>query len=422
MPNTDNNLIVNFFSDLEQTSILLQMAVLAASFTLTWAIRRLLLARLPGRSEASRRKGALWVVAPLISLLFVLAGKAALRHFAHSVYLLDITIALLIALALIRLTLHSLHQVFSPSRWLSSCGHVAAAAIWLGFALHLTGLLPALLASVDDIGFAVGKQRISLLSVLSGILAVLVTMLLALWLSRTLEHRVMAAEKLSMNLRVVLTKLIRAALLVIGVLIALPLAGIDITVLSVFGGALGVGIGLGLQKIASNYVSGFVILLDRAIRLGDTLTVGGNSGKVTRISTRYLVLEASDGTEAIIPNETLISSTVINQSYTNRQARMSIPLQIGYRSDPERALEIMRQAAANQPRVLADPAPESFMKSFGANGIELELAFWINDPENGKLGLSSDINREIWREFQKAGIELPFPHREIRIVGAETKG
>jgi small-conductance mechanosensitive channel len=244
-------------------------------------------------------------------------------------------------------------------------------------------------------------------------------MIVVMWLGKTLEHRVMATENLDMNLRVVLSKLIRACLVVVGILIALPLAGIDITVLSVFGGALGVGIGFGLQKIASNYVSGFIILLDRSIHPGDILTVDGRFGKVSQLTTRYLVLQNNDGTEAIIPNEILITSTVINHSFTSRQIRISISVQISYQSDLDRAMEIMKQAAANQSRVLADPETQVYLKSFSENGIDLEMGIWIDDPEEGQLNLRSDINMEIWRKFQASGIEIPYPQRDIRIISGQ---
>ena len=179
------------------------------------------------------------------------------------------------------------------------------------------------------------------------------------------------------------------------------------------------GIGFGLQKIASNYVSGFIILLDRSIHPGDILTVDSRFGKVTQLTARYLVLQNNDGTEAIIPNETLITSTVINHSYTNRQLRIGIPVQISYQSDLDRAMEIMKQAAANQTRVLADPETKVYLKSFSDNGIDLEMGIWIDDPEEGQLNLCSDINMEIWRKFQASGIEIPYPQRDIRIISGQ---
>ncbi|MDR2195971.1 MAG: mechanosensitive ion channel [Gallionellaceae bacterium] len=412
-----HNLIANLLSDLEQTAILLQSVLLAISLALSWGAVRLLRSHLPPREGSKNWTGLTWCAFPLIALLLVMIGKAVLED-SHSTHLLDIAIPLLTAMTLLRLTLYALRQVFAPSRWLEILARSVAAVVWIAFALHLTGLLPRLINALDDIGFHAGKQYISLLAVLTGILSVLVTMLLALWASRALEHKVMAAQSLDPSLRIVMSKLIRTALIVLGVLIALPLAGIDITVLSVFGGALGVGIGLGLQKIASNYVSGFIILLDHSIRPGDLLTVDGRFGKVTQMTSRYLVLKSSDGTEAIIPNETLVSSTVINHSYSDPQVKVAIPVQIGYQSNVDQAMAILLRAATNQPRVLADPAPETFLKSFDADGITLELGFWINDPEAGQLGLTSAIRREIWQEFQQAGIEIPFPQRDVRIINS----
>lgn len=417
MPHVPPNLLAEFLSDLEQTAILWQLAVLAFSLALAWSFSHLLRGRIP-KSEGALKVGlggVSRVAFPLTALLLVVIGKTVLKNW-HSVNLLNITVSLLIALALVRLAVYILRHVFAPSGWLHSSERFIAMAIWFGLALHLTGFLPEILNAMDDLSFHVGRQKISLLMILSGILSVIVTLLVAMWLGSALENRIMVTEKLNMNLRVVLAKLIRAALIVFGVLIALPIAGIDITVLSVFGGALGVGIGFGLQKIASNYVSGFIILLDRSIHPGDVLTVDNRFGTVSQLTTRYLVLRSSDGTEAIIPNDTLITSTVINHSYSDRQMRLFIPVQVGYQSDLDQAMNIMRQAAENHPRVLKDPEPKTFLKAFGDNGIELELAVWIIDPEEGQLNLRSELNLEIWRRFRAAGIEIPFPQRDVRIV------
>ncbi|MCX7195045.1 MAG: mechanosensitive ion channel [Proteobacteria bacterium] len=420
MSSSTCNLLIDFLSDLEQTAILWQIALLALSLLLAWGINHLLLGRLSKSEWVSKvgLGGVSRVAFPLIALSLVLIGRAILKDW-HSINILNIVVPLLFALMLIRLVVYIIRQVFVSSSWLQSSEQFIAMTIWVGFALYLTGYLPEILNAMDHLDFHIGKQRISLLLILSGILSILVTMLVVMWLGKTLEHRVMSTENLDMNLRVVLSKLIRACLVVLGILVALPLAGIDITALSVFGGALGVGMGFGLQKIASNYVSGFIILLDRSIHPGDVLTVDGRFGKVTQLTTRYLVLQNNDGTEAIIPNEILITSTVINHSYTNRQLRIAIPVQISYQSDLDRAMEIMKQAAANQTRVLADPETKVYLKSFSDNGIDLEMGIWIDDPEEGQLNLCSDINMEIWRKFQELGIEIPYPKRDIRIISGQ---
>jgi small-conductance mechanosensitive channel len=414
---TTSNLLADFISDMEQTSIMWQVAVLSFSLLIAWGIHQMILVRIPKtQGMAKIGFGSLSRVSfPLITLLLVLLGRVALKKY-FSVNLLNIVVPLLFAMMLIRIFVYALRQVFNSSNWLRSSERLIATSIWLGFATYLTGLLPDILDALNNLSFNIGQQRISILNILNGILSIFITMLMAMWIGRTAKEKVMSSEHMDMNFRVVLSKLLQSALVIIGILIALPLAGIDITVLSVFGGALGIGIGFGLQKIASNYVSGFIILLDRSIHPGDVLTVDGRFGKVSQLTTRYMVLLSNDGTEAIIPNETLVSSTVVNHSYSNRQIRIGIPIQISYQSDVQRAMEIIKQAAVIQPRVLADPETKVYLKSFGDNGIDLELSTWINDPEEGQLNLRSDINMEIWRQFQQAGIEIPFPQRDVRII------
>jgi small-conductance mechanosensitive channel len=202
----------------------------------------------------------------------------------------------------------------------------------------------------------------------------------------------------------------------------LPIVGIDITVLSVFGGALGVGIGFGLQKVAANYVSGYTILLDRTVSPGDLVTVDHFYGEVTKLTSRCIIVRGPDGTEAIVPNETVITSTVINHSYSNRRVLMRIPVQISYSSNLETALKLMLEAAYSHSRVLRDPAPTALLTGFGDNGINLELLAWIEDPERGKLNFNSDLNLALYKSFSANGIEIPFPQRDIRIVGGLNSG
>jgi small-conductance mechanosensitive channel len=209
-------------------------------------------------------------------------------------------------------------------------------------------------------------------------------------------------------------------LIVLAVLIGLPMVGIDLTTLSVFGGALGVGLGFGLQKIAANYISGFIILLDRSIRIGDLIAVGQERGQVSRITTRYTVLKGQTGIEAIVPNEVLVGSVVQNESFSDTRVRISLPVQVAYGTDLDQAMTILVEAAA-QPRVLAEPAPRAFVMAFADSGINLELAFWVEDPEAGTQQLRSDINLAIWRGFQMAGIAIPFPQREVRIIDGKQE-
>jgi small-conductance mechanosensitive channel len=288
--------------------------------------------------------------------------------------------------------------------------------VWSVVALHITGLLPEIAESLDAIHFAVGKQKLSLWMILQGTVAVLATLLAALWLGGLAEQRLMAAAGLDGNLKLVFARLARAGLVLLAVLVSLPLVGIDLTALSVFGGALGVGIGFGLQKIAASYVSGFVLLLDRSIRLGNMITVDKYAGEVTRITTRYTVLRAPTGVEAIVPNEVLVGSVVMNETYTNSRVRHALALQVAYGTDLERAMALLVEAAQAQSRVLAEPAPQAFVVRFADSGIDLELGFWIDDPEAGVLGIKSDINLAIWQAFRREGIAIPYPQREVRLL------
>jgi small-conductance mechanosensitive channel len=236
-----------------------------------------------------------------------------------------------------------------------------------------------------------------------------------LWVSRVVEKRLMHISEIDLSLRIVFTKLIRSIMLIAAVLVALPVVGIDLTVLSVFGGALGVGLGFGLQKIASNYISGFIILLDRSIRIGDRLVVDNKAGYVSKITARYVVLKGLDGSEALVPNDTLIANAVINQSYTDKAIWISLPVQVDYGSNLDHVLEILKEAAVH-PRLMPDTEPTPFVTAFAESGINIEVGVWVSDPENGMLALRSDINLAIWRKFKQHGISIPFPQREVRVV------
>lgn len=407
-------------ADFQDVRILWQLAAIALAVGIAWWLDRSLRPRLSG-SEGAWKLGAgglRRVIFPFSALLVVLALRYALKG-RVPVHLLDLAVPLLVAMAAIRLVVYMLRQVFASGSMLASAERTIAWGVWLTVALYVTGLGMEVGDFLDEISFHIGKQRISLLVILHGLLTVAVTLLVTMWLGSALERRVMGVQALDMSLRVVLTKILRAGVIVVGVLIALPLVGIDLTVLSVFGGALGVGLGLGLQKIASNYVSGFIILLDRSVRIGDNITVDNRVGQVTEITTRYVVLRGPDGTEALIPNDTLVTSTVINQSYTDRKLRLAIPVQVSYRSDLEQAMAIMVAAAKKQPRVLSDPEPTVALREFADSGINLELGVWIADPEEGRLNLVSTINLEIWREFRRQGVEIPYPQREVRILGSQ---
>jgi small-conductance mechanosensitive channel len=334
---------------------------------------------------------------------------------SEQVHLLRLALLLLGAMAAIRLFVYVLRRSLPRAAWIGTFEVAIAITIWIVVALYVTGLLDDLIDYLDAVRFPLGKPPLTLWDILAGVVSVILTVLAALWAGSVLEARLMGAKSLAPNSRVVLARLIKALLTLLAVLIALSFVGIDLTVLSVFGGALGVGLGLGLQKIASNYVSGFIILLDRSLSIGNMITVDKFYGAVSQINARYTVIKALDGTETIVPNEMLVSSPVINHSYSNTTVLVKVTLSIAYDADVDRALQILVEAAAAQPRVLDDPAPSSFITGFGADGIDLQIGFWIRDPEAGSLPIRSDIARRVLKRFQEEGIEIPFPQRDVRI-------
>src|SRR5471030_2614158 len=252
--------------------------------------------------------------------------------------------------------------------------------VWLAFVIYIAGLWDDIFAYLDSTVVPLGKYKVSIASILQAVVSVAVLLVMALWAGTALEERLMQMQGLHSNLRVVLARMGRAILIVVALLVSLSLVGVDLTVLSVFGGALGVGLGLGLQKIASNYLSGFIILLDRSIRLGDMITADGQYGEVTKITTRYVVVRSLTGVEAIIPKDMLVTTTVLNHSYSDRSVRLVVRVQVSYRTDMAEVLRILVDVARGHSRVLQEPEPTAQILQLADSGVDLELGFWIKDP------------------------------------------
>ena len=410
-------LLLDLWGDLQQAEVLWQIGVLAGCLALGWLAGHLARSRQVVDGTVAwqiGQRGLKRLAFPLTALMLVLLARPVLAQW-HHVNLLSLAVPLLASLAVVRAAFFALRHSFSGP-WLAGFERGFAFFVWGVVALYITGLLPDLIALFENIQFTVGKQSLNLWLILQGVATVLGMLLVALWIGGAVEARLMAVPGLDSNLRAVFSRLARAALILLAVLIGLPLVGIDLTTLSVFGGALGVGLGLGLQRIAANYVSGFIILLDRSIRIGDLISVGQERGVVTRITTRYTVLKGQTGVEAIVPNDVLVGSVVQNESFTDTRVRISLPVQVAYGTKLPRAMAIMIEAAKGQARVLADPPPKAFVMDFADSGINLELGFWLADPQEGVQQLRSDINLAIWQAFQSAGVEIPFPQREVRLL------
>ncbi|PPC79594.1 MAG: mechanosensitive ion channel protein MscS [Methylotenera sp.] len=397
-----------------------QIGVIVMAFLVAWMINGAI------RAYVMRHAPEDWKIGigtfnrllfPLSMLSIVLLSKWILGHWQHTT-MLHLASNLLLAMAAVRLVVYAMRYIIAPGGVLKTIEHTLSTLIWLVLALHLSGILPEMLETLESITFKIGKNPVNLLLLLQGLLTILITVFVAMWLSRVAENKLMVVEQLNVNTRVMLAKVVRICLLFIAVLIGLSAVGLDLTLISVFGGALGVGLGFGLQRIASNYVSGFILLMDKSISIGDIVTIDVHYGIITDLRTRYLVLKKLDGTEVIIPNETLIINPVINHSGMDRNSRVQVAVQVAYDSDLDLVLQLLIKAAEAHTRVLVTPQPNAVVTAFAESGIDVRLTVWIHDAEEGTASLQSDLLMAIWRLFKAHDISIPYPQREVRVLSA----
>ncbi len=355
------------------------------------------------------------IINPIIFSIIILISSYALNVY-QDIYMLDIAQILAMALILIRLMVYLVRYILQPNPLLNAYENILSFILWIFVALYLFGILQPILNTLESIKFSFGEKDFSILLVVQLLIGIFISIIVAMTLGRFIENRLMKINQLSLNGRVMINKVLRIALYVIAVVIALDTIGLDLTFLSVFGGAFGVGLAFGMQKIASNYISGFTILLDKSVQIGDILTIGEHYGIVNSIQSRYTVLRKLDGVEVIIPNETLIAENIVNHTSSDRKVRVAIDIQIGYNSSVDEATKIMLSCCNAQERVIKEnPEPTVYLMNFGESGIDLKLVFFILDAEEGTYRLRSDINKEIWKQFTEKNIEIPFPQRVIHI-------
>jgi small-conductance mechanosensitive channel len=386
------------------------LGCLLLAFGLCWAIGR-------RQSPDSVWFGRITVdglLFPLLALAFTFAALRLLQGM-QPVPLLPV----LVSLAGIRLIARVLALAFPTSGLARLVERLFSWLAWIAAVLWVLGILPAVREEMDEISFAFGKSRISLLAIVDGAISAGVVLVVVLWISAVLEKQVLRQAVHDLSLRKVAANAIRAGLLLVGLLFALSTAGVDLTALSVLGGAIGVGLGFGLQKLASNYVSGFVILFERSLRIGDTVRVDGFEGEVVDIKTRYTLIRSLNGRESIVPNEKLITERIENLSLADPKVLLTTDVSVGYDSDVELVQKVLLEAASSIPRVLAEPAPGARLAKFGADGLEFSLLFWIADPGNGQLNVRSDVNLAVLRGLRAAGIEIPYPQRVVHMAAAD---
>jgi small-conductance mechanosensitive channel len=411
----------------------LQLLAIAVPVLLAWGVGRVAGETL--RREARVRGGqlalALDAVAALLpaftaSLLLLLANMALVASGSPAA-LAEIALGLALLLLLVSAAAHLLVLLVGPQSWLRNWEARLTLVAWAAFAFQRLGWLADIERVLDGVNLLPGSSRFSLWSLLKGLVVVTSFVLIMSVLARAIERRVMRLSNVAPSTRIGITKFTYFGLISLGTLLGINAAGVDLTALTVLTGAIGLGLGFGLQAIASNFVSGFVLLLDKSIKPGDVISFTGaagtsteNFGWVQELRGRYVVVRDRDGVETLVPNQHLITNPVINWSYSDRKVRLKLPVRISYRDDPEQALALLLRAIENNARVLHEPAPVTRLMQFSDHGMDLELRFWIADPENGVNNVRSDVNRAIWRLFREARITIPVAQHEVRMLGERT--
>jgi small-conductance mechanosensitive channel len=409
---------------------LLQLAVIGASVALGWWLATLARRQLTVVQTAevpenlpSRGREAAWIVAPMVLALLILAAADGLLHAVGMDARFVLTAVQLTGLLLlIRLAVYVLRVSLGAKARIKGWGTPITLVLWVFASLHFLGWGKDVIEALDSIGIDAGHTRISVWSVMKLLVTVSLFVVAAMWVSRWLERRVLKLDGLAPNMRIGIAKFMQAFLVGLSVLVGLNAAGLDLTTLNVLTGAIGIGLGFGLQSIAANFVSGFVLLMDRSIKPGDVISFTGTMGTTTEgfgwveeLRGRYVVVRDRDGVETLVPNQHLINNPVINWSYTDPRVRLKLPVRISYKDDPELAMRLLIQATDGHRRIIRDPMPVARLMGFGDSGIELELRFWIPDPQEGVNNVRSDVNRSIWRLFKEHGVTMPVAQREIRV-------
>lgn len=389
-----------------QPLLLKELALLGIALLLSWLISYQL-SRFATQTSVLFGRGVIdGVLFPMAALaLAYVAQVIFLKH--QTPLLFKLAIPVLLSLALIRLSARVLMAVFPVSPLAQLTERLISWLAWGVAVLWITDLLPLVAQELAQIKLSFGKVRLDLRTLLEGVLSCGLVLMLSLWLSATIEQRLLSQAVSDLSMRKVAANLLRAVLLLVGLLFALSAVGVDLTALSVLGGAFGVGLGLGLQKLAANYVSGFVVLVERSVRIGDYIKVDGLEGRVTDIKTRYTLLRDPSGRESIIPNEMLLTQRVDNLSLSDPQIAVQCTYSLGVDVDIEQVLSLLSLAALQSDRVLRDPPPQAFLSKVESAGLEFTLVSWVSDPEAGNLMTRSQINTAVVQALQQAGIELP---------------
>ena len=424
-----------FFEQLTTPEVMFEVIALVAAALLATALAHYIKRWL--RPLAERSDLGLWsrrlviagmVIAPsFMGVVLILGLRALFASFNLEVALIDIAMDLATVLVLVRFGVHALSVSLGPNSWIRSWELRITFVLWAAISFQVLGWFSGIERTFDSIDLIPGKTTFSLWALLKSIVVIVGFLVATSLIARTIERRVMKLEGLAISTRIGISKFSTFMLVGLGVLLGINASGVDLTVLGLFTGAIGLGLGFGLQAIASNFVSGFVLLLDKSIKPGDVISFTGttgtsteNFGWVQELRGRYIVVRDRDGVETLVPNQNLITNSVINWSYSDQRVRIRLPVMISFQDDPEIALQVLLDAAANHPRILKDPGPVSRLMSFENYGMRVEVRFWIRDPMNGVNNVRSDVNREIWRLFKKHGITIPVQQHDVRVLPADN--
>jgi small-conductance mechanosensitive channel len=403
-----------------QPTVLIELAALAVcvalALGLSWALRNALRMKGEKTSVLFGRRLVDGVMFPLALLLLAYVARALITAFMP-LAAFKVAIPVLVSLVVIRVGVKVLQAAFTTAPWVRALERTISWVAWLAMVLWVSGLLPVVLAELDDISWKIGASTLTLRTLIEGIITAAAVMILALWVSSAIEARLLRkASGGDLSMRKAVSNATRALLMFVGLMVALSAVGIDLTALSVFSGAIGVGIGFGLQKLASNYVSGFVILAERRLRIGDNVKVDSFEGRILDINTRYSVIRSPAGRESIVPNELMVINRVENLSSALTRVWQTTVVSVPYGSDVERVSQWLLQAVSEQEDALKDPAPQASLSAFGADGLQFTVGYWINSGDAAEqLRLLSRINRRILELLQENGIEIPYPQRVVHL-------
>jgi small-conductance mechanosensitive channel len=408
---------------LSQRGVLIELAALLACVLLAWGAVAVLRRTLGQTDESSILFGRRVIDGALFPLLLLCLGylaRAVILKFYPPIVVFKVAIPVLLSLVVIRIGVKVLHVAFSDTAWVRALERTISWVAWGGMVLWVSGILPVILNEMESVSWKLGNSQLTLRNVVEGALTAGAVLIVTLWISSAIEQRLLrSATGGELSLRKAISNATRALLMTVGVMMALSAVGIDLTALSVLGGAIGVGIGFGLQKLAANYVSGFVILAEQSMRIGDMVRVDNFEGRITDITARYTVIRSLTGRESIVPNEILMTSRVENLSLADPKVWQSTVVSVAYDSDVEQVRTLLLAAALEHERVLRDPAPSVALSAFGVDGLEFTVGYWIGDPENGQLNIRSAINISILHTLQTHGIQIPFPQRVIHTTPAQ---